>query len=404
MSDTFRKRREAVLRALGGTGALVLPAAPEILIGRDTELRYVADPDLYYLTGSGEPEAVLVMTAQAFTMFVRARDEARELWTGRRGGVEAARELFGADAAHPVTEIGARLPELLASSDVLYARLPAARADIDAAVQHAIVSARTSRPRTGKGIHTVVDPGQILDSMRLVKDAEEIAAMREAARISAASFNDAMDRIGEGVGEWEIEAVLEYGFRSRGAQGPAFPTIVAAGANATVLHYTQNSTRLKNGDLLLIDAGARHNMYCADITRTMPVSGSFSSEQRDLYELVMAAHAAAIAQARPGNSVDAPHDAVVRVLTDGLRQLRILDKDDEIKRFYPHRTSHWLGLDVHDAGSYASRSGVLVFEPGMVLTIEPGLYLADSGIGIRVEDDVLITENGCEILTSAVPT
>jgi Xaa-Pro aminopeptidase len=414
-NDVFAARRRRVLEMLGDTGALVLAASPELIVGRDTELRYVVDAELFYLTGYTEPEAVLVLNPasadEPFTMFVRPRDPARELWTGARGGIEAAREHFGASAAYPIHELSQRLPPLLATSDVVFARLGAGRPELDGILQRVLADARSKRPRTGRAPHTLTDPGEILDGMRLLKDETELTLIREATRITSEAFIETLARVRSGVGEWEIEASIEHGFRSRGASGPAFPTIAATGANATVLHYIANNAAARDGDLLLLDAGARYHMYCGDITRTVPVSGTFTTEQRDLYDIVRAAGEAAIAATRPGAIVDAPHAEVQRVLAEGLIGLGILDgtvesviQDEQgLKRFYPHRTSHWLGLDVHDVGAYATRAGPVTLEPNMVLTIEPGLYLPEKGIGIRIEDDVVVTKDGCEVLTSAVP-
>jgi Xaa-Pro aminopeptidase len=416
MSDVFARRRQALLEQLGPRAALVLAAAPELIIGRDTELRYVADAELFYLTGYTEPEAVLVLgpadAQEPFTMFVRPRDPARELWTGRRGGEDAARARFGADAAHPVAELTARLPAMVQSVDVLYARVGAGRPEVDAAIAKTIGDARNTRPRKGTAPHTLTDPGVLLDAMRVVKDEHELGLMREAARISCAAFIDAIGRVRPDVGEWQIEAALEYGFRSLGGDGPAFPTIAAAGSNATVLHYIENSAVARAGDLLLLDAGARYKQYCADITRTVPVSGEFTDAQRRIYDVVLAAHDAATCAARAGATTDDVHSAAQRELATGLIELGLLQGtiDDAIadenglRKYYPHRTSHWLGLDVHDVGAYATRAGPIELVPGMVMTIEPGLYLAEQGIGIRIEDDIVITEDGCEVLTAGVPT
>ena len=416
MTDSFAARRAVAIEKLGTASALVLSAAPELVVGRDTELRYQADGELYYLSGYTEPEAVLVIApangAARFTLFVRPRDDARELWTGERGGIDAARERFGADEAYPIGELGERLPALLAAVDVIYARTGYGRPDVDSVIARVSAQARRARARTGQGPHTLIDPGELLDGMRLVKDASEIELLREAARISCDAFLTTMARVRPGIGEWEVEAELEYGLRSRGASGPAFPSIVAAGANATVLHYTANQSVARAGDLLLLDAGARYRMYCADISRTVPVSGSFTAQQRELYDLVLAAHAAAIRAARAGASADAPHSAVQRVLAQGLIDLGMLtgsvdgalEAEQGLRRFYPHRTSHWLGIDVHDVGAYATPAAATLLEPGMVLTIEPGLYIRDLQIGIRIEDDILVAERGCEVLTSRVPT
>jgi Xaa-Pro aminopeptidase len=412
----FAQRRQAVLEKLGETGVLVLAAAPELTVGRDTELRYVVDAELYYLTGYTEPEAILVLNGSStdapFTMFVRPRDPAREQWTGSRGGIEAARENFQADVAHPIGELSQHLPALLAAADVVYARLGAGRPELDGSLQRALTDARARRPRTGRAPHTLTDPGEILDPMRMLKDEDELACIREAARITGDAFVETLARVRDGLGEWEIEAAIEYGFRSRGASGPAFPTIAAAGINATVLHYIRNDGVARDGDLVLLDAGARYRMYCADVTRTVPVSGKFSQEQRDIYDVVLAAHDAAIKATRAGASADAPHNAALAVLADGLIGLglangtpeAVIDDANGLKRYYPHRTSHWLGLDVHDVGSYVTRTGPVLLAPNMVMTIEPGLYIPERGIGIRIEDDVVVTESGCEVITAAVPT
>jgi Xaa-Pro aminopeptidase len=270
-------------------------------------------------------------------------------------------------------------------------------------------SARAARARTGRGPHVQRDPGDILDELRVIKDAGEIALLRAAARISAQAFAETIPRIRAGMHEWEIEALVEYGFRSRGASGPAFSTIAAAAHNATVLHYVDNQTQLNHGDLLLLDAGARYQMYCGDITRTVPVAGKFSDEQRALYDVVLSAHRAALQAVCPGAPVDGIHDAARAALRDGLVQSGLLSADqteDEaaLKAYFPHRTSHWLGLEVHDVGPYARADQPVLLQPGMVLTIEPGLYWRERGIGIRIEDDLLVTEHGHEILTALLPS
>jgi len=417
-------RRARVLDALAPDGVMILPAAPELHLGRDLELRYQPDPDLHYLTGYTEPEAVAVLaparTDAPFTLFVRPRDPARELWTGPRGGTDAATAVFGADEAHPIDELPGRLPAIIADAGAVYFRLGTGRDDVEALVRTSLIRAQRGRQREGRGPRALVDPGAILDDMRLIKDAHEIGLLREAARITAEAFREAAPRIRPGAGEWEIEAALEAGFRGRGAAGPAFPTIVAAGANATVLHYTDNAATLEAGQLLLIDAGARFRMYCGDISRAFPVSGAFTSAQRDVYDAVLAARDAAIALVRPGNTVEQVHDAALRTALAALIDLGVLggtvdeliEKREEYHPFLPHRTSHWLGLDVHDVGDYKVDGAPRRLEPGMVLTVEPGLYLpatheavphALRGTGIRIEDDVLVTPSGHEVLTAALP-
>jgi Xaa-Pro aminopeptidase len=416
-----QRRARLIERLRAADGALVLPAAPELRVGADGELRYVPDSDLYYLTGYVEPEAVLVLAPGAdaeFTLFVRERDAERERWTGRRGGVEAAGDAFGADAAHPLGELAGRLPKLVAAASLLYAPLQSGRPEFDAALLHVLALARRERPRTGHGAVGVMHPHAVLAPLRLIKDEHEIALMREAARITAAAFETASQSIRRADGEWQVEAALEHAFRNAGALGPAFPSIVAGGANATVLHYVSNDAALRRDDLLLLDAGARYEMYCADITRCYPVGGHFTDRQRDVYDIVLRAHDAAIAAVRPGARHAQVEDAALAVLAEGMIELGLLDgtveavlEGREYRRYFPHRVSHWLGLDVHDVGDYVARGESVVLEAGMVLTVEPGLYIAaedDSapdalrGTGVRLEDDVLVTADGCEVLTAGL--
>ena len=410
MTDMFRERRERVLGQLAPDDVLLIAAAPELVMGRDIHLRYVVDAELYYLTGYTEPDAVLLLDPASdapFTMFVRGRDPEHELWHGRRGGVEGARELFGAQAAWPITDLPQRLPTLLAKADTVYAR-PTQRPPIDAIIQQLFASGRNTRARSGRGPHILREPGDILDEMRLIKDEHEVASLRAAARISAETFLETLPQVRPDMRESDIEALLEYGFRRRGASGPAFTTIAAGGLNATVLHYVDNTARLQAGELLLLDAGARYQMYCGDISRTVPVSGRFSDQQRGLYDVVLAAHSAAIAAARPGAPFDSVHDAARKVLLDGLLSEKLITEtqraDETVcKRFFPHRTSHWLGLEVHDVGPYVRADGPLLLQPGMVLTVEPGLYVPERNTGVRIEDDILITDQGAEVLTALLP-
>lgn len=423
-SDLYARRRARVLEALGDDGAMVLPASPELLVGRDLELRYQPDPDLYYLTGYTEPEAVAVLCPAheeaPFTLFVRPRDPALELWTGPRGGPEAAREEFGADAAHPIGEIEARLPTILSRANRVHFRFGTGRDALETLVRGILVRARKTRPRTGRGPNALIDPGTILDPMRLIKDEDELALLRRAAEITVEGFLDAARVIRPGAGEWEVEAAVEAAFRRRGADGVAFPTIAAAGRNATVLHYVDNRARLAAGELLLLDAGARYRRYCGDVTRTFPVDGRFTREQRALYDVVLAARDAAIHAVRPAATIADVHLAALRTLLAGLVELGLLSgspeaierREADYKPFFPHRTSHWLGLDVHDVGDYANGEASRSLEPGMVLTIEPALYVpadredapaALRGVGIRIEDDVVVTADGHEVMTAALP-
>lgn len=419
--EVFRARRERLLARLGD-GVAVLGAAPELLVSRDTDVPYRPDTDLWYLTGFEEPGAAAVLTPHhpehRFVLFVRPRDPEREAWNGPRAGVERAAERCGADAAHPIGELEERLGELLRPARrVLY---PFGHAELEPLVLRALRRARASRQRTGAGPGATEDLDTILGGMRRVKDDVELERLRTAAAVSAEGHLAAMRVARPGMGEWELEAALEGTFRAMGAARPAFPSIVGAGANATVLHYVANRSRVREGDLVLIDAGADWGMYCGDITRTFPASGRFSRPQRALYELVLAAEEAGIAAARPGGTVQAMHREVLRVMVPGMMRLGLLPEGDveeaiaagAHRRFYLHQSSHWLGLDVHDAGAYVEEGEEVPLAPGMVLTVEPGLYVpADAegvpeeyrGIGIRIEDDVAVTAQGREILTRAVP-
>ena len=421
MSDRalYAQRRALVMSALGSDTVLIVSAAPEVVIGRDAELRYLLDAELYYLTGYREPEAVAVLAPGSetpFTLFVRPRDPQRELWTGVRGGVEAATLEFGADAAYPIGELPVRLPELLSKASRIYARADDV-SPVSGVIRAAITNGRRTRARNGYGPHTIIDPGLLLDELRRSKDAHEIALIRQAAQITIASFQQTIAQVRPDMGEWQVEAMLEQGFRAAGADGWAFPTIVAGGPNATVLHYVSNSQPLRDGDLLLMDAGARFGMYCADITRTVPVNGRFSKAQRALYDVVLAAHSAAVRASRPGGTIDDVHRAAKGELALGVKDLGLVRAEDDavenaVRRYYPHRTSHWLGLEVHDVGDYVTGGNAVRLADGMVYTIEPGLYVpADDthapeelrGVGVRIEDDVLITAAGGEILTAALP-
>src|SRR5438874_5311726 len=413
-------RRRERLAALMDEGVALVATAAERVRNRDSHYPYRFDSYFYYLTGFIEPEAVLVLIAgksPRSILFCRIRDAEREIWDGFRYGPEAARERYGFDEAHPIGELDEVLPKLLEDQPALYYPV-GAEADWDARVMRWLNIVR-GRSRAG-----VAAPGRLqdvrslLDEMRLVKDEHELATMRRAARIAAAAHRRAMQAARPGRLEYEIEAELLHEFRRNGAQFPAYSPIVAAGANACVLHYIANDARLREGDLLLIDAGCELDGYASDITRTFPVTGRFSGAQRDVYQLVLAAQRAAIEKVRAGNAWNEPHDAAVRVLAQGTLDLRLLGGTlDEVleketyKRFYMHRTGHWLGLDVHDAGEYKRQGSWRTFAPGMALTVEPGLYIraADDvperlrDIGVRIEDDVVVTANGCEVITAEAP-
>lgn len=415
----YAARRRRLAEAMQA-GVAVLATAPERVRNRDSHYPYRYDSYFYYLTGFGEPEAVLVLVAgeqPRSILFCRERHEEREIWDGFRYGPERARARFGFDAAHPIAALDEEMEKLLADQATLF--YPAgAETDWDARAMRWLNRVR-DKARTGvTAPDRVQDVRTLLDDMRLIKDAHEIDLMRRAATISAGAHRRAMQAALPGRFEYQVEAELLYEFRRQGAQFPAYWPIVAGGANACVLHYVANDARLADGDLLLIDAGCELGGYAADITRTFPVNGRFSAAQREVYELVLAAQRAAMDKVQPGNAWNEPHDAAVRVLAQGMLDLKLLSGSlDEVleketyKRFYMHRTGHWLGLDVHDAGQYKHAGSWRTLQPGMTLTVEPGLYLraADDvpaplrDIGVRIEDDVLVTERGCEVLSAETP-
>jgi Xaa-Pro aminopeptidase len=402
---------------------MVLPAAPTRYRSRDTEYRYRPDSELFYLTGVTEPEAVAVLVGgeePRFTLFVRPRDPDAELWSGPRMGVDRALCAFSPDACHSVKELAQRLASLLDGGDRIFYRTRHGDG-VGTFVSAALERARARGPRTGGGPRALVDPGEVLDGMRLIKDEQEIEALRKAVAISIAGQRAGARSLGGGVPERTVEAAVEGAFRREGAAAPGFATIVGSGTNACVLHYVDNEDTVQEGTLVLLDAGAEVGLYNGDITRTYPASGHFSEEQRAVYDVVEGARTAAISVAQPGATIADVHAAATVVIVDGLVTLGVLsgDRDDLIeqgahKAFFPHQTSHWLGLDVHDPGDYARGGASRVLEPGMVFTVEPGLYFRPelsqdgaarySGIGVRIEDDVLITSNGNEVLTAELPT
>ena len=414
-----RARRTRLLKVLG-EGVLILATAPEAIRNRDAHYPYRFDSYFYYLTAFPEPEAVLVLIAgkrPKHILFCREKNEDREIWDGFRHGPKGAKAAFGFDAAYAYAELDKRLPGLLENQPrIAYAF--GADAAWDARIMGWINTVR-ERARTGSTAPTrIIDAQALVDDMRLIKDDHEVSLMQRAADISVQAHLAAMHTCAPGKGEWEVEAELLRVFRQQGCQAPAYTSIVAGGANACVLHYVSNDQRLRDGDLLLIDAAGEYRGYAADITRTFPVNGRFSAAQKDVYEIVLAAQIAAIDAVRPGNSWNAPHEAALRVLTQGMVDLQLLRgevdgliEDEAYKRFYMHRTGHWLGLDVHDAGEYKQGGAWRTLAPGMALTVEPGFYIrpaddvpeAFHNIGIRIEDDVVVTDNGCQVLTAAAP-
>ena len=414
------QRRRARLAAAMQEGVAIIPTAPERARNRDAHYPYRFDSYFYYLTGFREPAAALVVVAGSAPksiLFCRDKDPEREIWDGFRYGPEAARAAFGFDEACSISELDARMPDLLADRGALYCHLgayPAWDARVTAWINEVRSRARTgvTAPRAVKDVHA------LLDEMRLIKGPEELAVMRRAAAITAGAHRRAMRAARPGRAEFELEAELLHEFRRLGAQAPAYSPIVAAGEHACVLHYVQNDGVLRDGELVLIDAGCELDGYAADLTRTFPVSGRFSGPQREIYDLVLAAQSAAITAVRAGVPWDAPHRAAVEVLAQGLIDLKLVSgsraevvETESYKKFFMHRTGHWLGLDVHDAGDYKLQGEWRALVPGMVLTIEPGCYLRPgdgvpahlAGIGVRIEDDVLVTESGAEILTGDAP-
>ncbi len=419
--QTYAARREAFVKQMG-EGVAIFPAAPLSIRSHDTEYRYRQDNDFYYLTGFPEPEALCLLSPQhdreRFVLFVRPRDKDREVWTGRRFGAERAKEIFGADATYTIDKLDEILPQHLATAEKVYYALGRSE-PMNAKILDLMNRGRMMRQRSGRGPVSLIDPGEILHELRLHKSAEEIELMRRAVAASAAAHQAAVTLTRSGMYEYEIEALLEFHFRRLGATGPAYPSIVASGTNATILHYIENNRQIQDGDLLLIDAAAEYACYCSDVTRTFPVGSRFSPVQRDVYDLVLTAQKQAIDMVRPGVRFSEVHQRATEILVDGLREFGILSgqtkeiiEKGEHRRFFMHGTSHWLGMDVHDVGKYKLGEESRILEPGMVLTVEPGLYIAEDaegvndryrGIGVRIEDDVLVTADGHEVLTAAIP-
>ncbi len=419
MNKEYIERRKRLAGAMG-KGVAVLRTAPERVRNRDAHHPYRFDSYFYYLSRFTEPDAVLVITTEhepRSILFCRDNDIEREIWDGFRYGPDGARETFEVDEAHTIAEADELLPKLLENQPALYYEVGG-----DPAWDNRVIgwlNAVRAKGRSGVTAPSEIhDVRSILDEMRLVKDASEIETMKTAARISARAHVRAMRATKPGLREYEVEAELLHEFRRSGAQSPAYTSIVAGGSNACVLHYVDNNSLLNDGDLLLIDAGCELNGYASDITRTFPVNGKYSGPQRDIYELVLAAQAAAIKQVKPGNEWEDPHRAAVEILAQGFIDLGLCQgtrdaviESGDYKKFYIHRTGHWLGMDVHDVGDY-KRDGVWrKLEPGMALTVEPGCYIraADDvperfwGIGVRIEDDAVVTQQGNDIITREVP-
>ena len=416
-----------------GGGVALIQSGMEVMRSRDSDYPFRSDSYFYYLTGFPEPESCLALVVDGKTgghesiLLCRDKNEEREIWDGFRFGPQAACDVFGLDQTHSIDELEEVLTDVLANQPAVFLRL--GEDDILEAAVGEVLKTLRSKARMGIATpHAVMDLSHVLDEMRLFKDATELAIMRKAAQISAQSHRAAMQVCAPGRFEYEVEAELLYHFRKNGSEYPAYGSIVASGANACVLHYHANNAKLKKGDLLLIDAGCELDNYASDITRTFPVGGKFSKAQQAVYEVVLNAQYAAIEATKPGARFNDPHNAAVQVLAQGLIDLKLLSgslgeviESEAYRRFYMHRTSHWLGMDVHDCGSYRDPAATLQdgaaphtsrkLEPGMVLTIEPGLYIRAAGdidsryhnIGIRIEDDAIVTSSGCEVYTNDAP-
>lgn len=417
----IEKRRRDVMDQMGG-GVAILPTAPIRNRNRDVNFPFRPDSDFYYVTNFPEPEAVAVVVPGRangeYILFCREKNADKEIWDGKRAGLQGAKDIYGADDAFPIDDIDEILPGLLENCDKVFYSMGRYR-EFDARLIGWVNEVRDKSRAGVKAPGEFVDLNHILHEMRLYKRPEDIRVMKRACKISAQAHKRAMQTCRPGMMEYEIEAELLYIFKRNGSAFPAYPPIVGGGANSCILHYTQNDAELKDGDLLLIDAGAEIDCYAADITRTFPVNGKFSGEQRAVYEIVLAAQLAAIDQVKPKNQWNNPHETAVRILTEGFVDIGLLKgsaddliSDETYKQFYMHRTGHWLGMDVHDVGDYKVDDIWRLLEPGMTMTVEPGVYIpAESkgvdarwwNIGIRIEDDVLVTREGNEVLTREVP-
>ena len=418
--NLFWERRKAVFSNLDES-VLILTSGSIRNKSRDTESVFRPDSDFFYLTGVCEPDSVAILRPNGsdgdLVLFVPSRDLDKELWTGDRMGPEEIKEEYGATAVYGRHQLEEYFPNLVTNTDKIYFRIGSDQRVQDL-VFESLKATRLYQPRGGKGPPGVLDPGCILDEMRLFKDEEELDRIRRAAQITSESFCEMLEYCSPGSGEWELAAALEFGFRKRGASGNAYPTIVGSGKNSCVLHYSDNDRRMEEGDLVLVDGGAEVDLYAGDITRTFPVSGSFSKVQKEVYEVVQRSHECAINEISPGVALDSIHRVAVGQLVEGLLDLGVLEGSAEeiidkkvYKKFFPHQTSHWLGLDVHDVGDYFDGDQSRILQPGMVLTVEPGLYFPSAaesieeffGIGIRIEDDLLVTANGSESLGALLP-
>lgn len=417
----IRPQLEEFMRRMAPKSVAIIPGAHEPRRSNDTHYRFRQDSDFFYLTGFEEPDSVAVIQSEKdpkYTLFVRPRDPEREIWDGRRAGVEGAKSEFGADEAFPIAEFESKLADFLDGADVLYYRLGMDR-DLDDTIIKEISRMRAWNRKPIHPPQTIIDSGAIVHELRVVKRPEELEIMQAAADIAAEAHVEAMKAARPGMKEYQIEALIEQVFRRHGAAAPAYTSIVGAGANATVLHYINNDGDLRDGDLLLVDAGAEYKGYASDITRTFPINGRYSAAQREIYDLVLKAQMSCVERVRPGVTHEQLKQHSIEVLTEGMVELGLLKgkseeliKEKKYEKFYMHGLGHMLGIDVHDVGRYYYGQESRALEPGVVMTVEPGIYVAPDtkdvpekylGIGVRIEDDVLCTNNGPRVLTTKVP-
>lgn len=418
----YAKRRKQLMQKIGPNGIVILPAAPELNRNGDTSFPYRQNSDFYYLTGFNEPEAIAIIAPKRkggeFILFNRVRDREQEIWNGFRAGQQGARKTYGANEAFPISEFESKLPELLEGRTEIHYPISLDK-KFDAAILKAVNKIR-GKIRSGmQSPMAFVDIIDTIHEMRLIKSPAEIALMRKAADISVDAHIRAMQLCRPGINEYQLEAELQHEFQSNGARFLAYPSIVGSGANSCILHYNDNDHIVKDGSVVLIDAGCEYQNYASDLTRTFPANGKFSPEQRAIYEVVLAAQLAGIKAVRPGAAFPAIQNAIVKVITQGLLDIGLLKGklNDLIEsqayfKFYMHKSGHWLGLDVHDVGRYKINGKWRTLKPGMVLTVEPGIYISSDipgvpkkwhHIGVRIEDDVLVTPKGCEVLSGGLP-
>jgi Xaa-Pro aminopeptidase len=417
----IRSQLKEFMRRMAPKSVAIIPGAHDTRRSNDTHYRFRQDSDFLYLTGFEEPDALAVIKPEAdtkYTLFVRPRDPEREIWDGRRAGVDGAKSDFGAEESFPSAEFESKLADFLDGAEVLYYRL-GVDPDLDNTIVKEIARMRSLNRKPIHPPQTIVDPATIVHEMRVLKSADEIEIMQTAADIAAEAHCEAMKAAKPGMQEYQIEALIEQIFRRHGAAAPAYTSIVGAGPNATVLHYINNDGELRDGDLLLVDAGAEYKGYASDITRTFPINGRYTQPQRDIYDLVLKAQMACVDMVRPGVTHDQLKQRSIEILTEGMVELGLLTgKTDELikekkhEKFYMHGLGHMLGIDVHDVGRYYYGTESRALEPGVVMTVEPGIYIAPDtkdvpekylGIGVRIEDDVLCTSNGPRVLTHKVP-